>query len=593
MAAFALGLLGDADARDSLEAALDDASPLVQGSAAEALGLLGDPRAAPALGRLLARIVESGVVTVPPPEQDEARRDTPEAAFRLGVEALARLDAYDSLAGAVLDQSGLPRVNWWPVAAALARLENAGSRTALITLAKDANPYTRAFAARGLGVLGAQGATGGAVETVSVLIDLLRAPEPTVVIEALRSLGRVADPISAEPIERLIEAPDTDAQVRLEAVAAAGHFRGAAGLFDLLLNFLAHPNPSIRAAALRSIASLDPDSFITVLSGLEPDPHWTVRAALAGVLGTLPVERGAPRLRRMLEDPDQRVLPAVLDSLVALRADGVEDIVLSHLTAEDPIVRRAAAAGVAILKPPSGATALRDAFRRASQDSTYVASAAALAALTAYGGDVARPVLEEALGDKDWAVRVRAAELLSAIDPERAGEFAQAIRPAPGRLDDAAYADPALVDPQVSPQVYIETDRGRIQLELAVLDAPLTVATFTELARAGFYNGLAVHRVVPGFVVQSGDPRGDSEGGPGFTIRDEINERLYVRGAVGMALDWPDTGGSQFFITLSPQPQLDARYTVFGRVVDGMDVVDALEPWDLIRAVQVWDGTGQ
>ncbi len=97
------------------------------------------------------------------------------------------------------------------------------------------------------------------------------------------------------------------------------------------------------------------------------------------------------------------------------------------------------------------------------------------------------------------------------------------------------------------------------------------------LARSGFFNGLSVHRVVPDFVIQSGDPRGDGEGGPGYTIRDELSGRPYLRGTVGMALDlWRDTGGSQFFITHSPQPHLDAKYTVFGRVIAGMDVVDKL-----------------
>lgn len=587
MAAFALGLIGDPASREPLEAALDDPSPLMQASAAEALGLIGDAQAAPAIERLLERIVASGVVTVPPPDEDEARRDVPASAFRLGVYALARLNAYEPLAAAVLDASGQPRVNWWPVAYALSRLENPRARTALIALAKDPHPYTRAYAARGLGAM------GDSTEVVPLLVSMLEAPERSVAIEAIRSLGRIGDPAAAEPIERLIEARDTDAQVRLEAVAAAGSFRGAAPLFDLLLNFLAHPNPGIRAAALRSVASLDPEGFITVLSGLDPDPHWTVRAALAQVLGTLSPERGVPRLVQMLDDEDQRVVPSVIASLVTLRPPDIDDIVLSRLGASDPIVRLAAAEGVGRLKPEAGPTALREAFERASTDSTYVARAAALAALAEYGADVARPLLEQALADPDWAVRVRAAELLTAADPTRAEELAVAIRPAPGRLAEDAYAAPTLVNPPVSPQVYIETDRGRIQFELAVLDAPITVENFSELARAGFYNGLAVHRVVPDFVIQTGDPRGDSEGGPGYTIRDEINERPYLRGTVGMALDWADTGGSQFFITLSPQPQLDARYTVFGRVVDGMEVVDALQPWDLIRAVQVWDGTGQ
>ncbi|OLC45833.1 MAG: peptidylprolyl isomerase [Acidobacteria bacterium 13_1_40CM_65_14] len=139
--------------------------------------------------------------------------------------------------------------------------------------------------------------------------------------------------------------------------------------------------------------------------------------------------------------------------------------------------------------------------------------------------------------------------------------------------------------------MYLDTDRGSIQIELAVIDAPLTVENFITLARRGYFNGLGVHRVVPDFVIQDGDPRGDGEGGPGYTIRDEFNERPYLRGTVGMALDpWPDTGGSQWFITHSPQPHLDAKYTVFGRVISGMEIVDQIQQWDVIRRVRVWDG---
>ena len=93
------------------------------------------------------------------------------------------------------------------------------------------------------------------------------------------------------------------------------------------------------------------------------------------------------------------------------------------------------------------------------------------------------------------------------------------------------------------------------------------------------------------WVTQDGDPRDDGNGGPGYAIRDEMNPRRYERGALGMALSGPDTGGSQYFITHSPQPHLDAKYTVFGEVVSGMDVVDKLQQGDLIRGVRVWDGT--
>ncbi len=117
--------------------------------------------------------------------------------------------------------------------------------------------------------------------------------------------------------------------------------------------------------------------------------------------------------------------------------------------------------------------------------------------------------------------------------------------------------------------------RGTIEIVLDVIETPLTTATFIDLARRGFFDGLTFHRVEPGFVVQGGDPRADGSGGPGFTQRCELGERPFGRGAVGMALSGRDTGGSQFFITQTPQPHLDGAYTLFGQVTKGMEIVDA------------------
>jgi len=133
-------------------------------------------------------------------------------------------------------------------------------------------------------------------------------------------------------------------------------------------------------------------------------------------------------------------------------------------------------------------------------------------------------------------------------------------------------------------------DGHRLRHVVEVRNDSFKTPVFITLARKGYYNGLQVHRVVPNFVVQDGDPRGDGEGGPGYTIRDELNQRPFVRGTVGMALSWKDTGGSQFFITHSPQPHLDALYTAFGHVVNGMDVVDRIQQGDTIQRVRVWDG---
>lgn len=96
--------------------------------------------------------------------------------------------------------------------------------------------------------------------------------------------------------------------------------------------------------------------------------------------------------------------------------------------------------------------------------------------------------------------------------------------------------------------------------------------------------------MVPNFVLQAGDPRGDSSGGTGYAIRCEVGEGFYMRGSVGMALDGKDTGGSQFFITLLPQPHLNGRYTLFGHVRDGFAVLDQIEPGDRIRRIRIWDG---
>jgi len=139
-----------------------------------------------------------------------------------------------------------------------------------------------------------------------------------------------------------------------------------------------------------------------------------------------------------------------------------------------------------------------------------------------------------------------------------------------------------------SVKAILTTEKGAFTIEFFPEDAPLTVDNFIKLARARYFNGLEVHRVVPNFVMQDGDPRGDGNGGPGWSIRCEMNMRPYERGAVGMALAGKDTGGSQWFVTHSPQPHLDGGYTVFGRVSEtDMLVVDKIARGDRILNVRI------
>jgi cyclophilin family peptidyl-prolyl cis-trans isomerase len=127
-------------------------------------------------------------------------------------------------------------------------------------------------------------------------------------------------------------------------------------------------------------------------------------------------------------------------------------------------------------------------------------------------------------------------------------------------------------------QATLHTSHGAIALELFDDDAPKTVANFRELSEKGFYDGLIFHRVIPDFMIQAGCPQGTGTGGPGYTFADEINDHKIVRGTLAMANAGPNTNGSQFFlVTAEATPWLDGKHTAFGRVVEGMDAVDAIE----------------
>jgi cyclophilin family peptidyl-prolyl cis-trans isomerase/HEAT repeat protein len=593
MAVFALGLIGDAAARPVLLGALKDAEPIVQGRAAEALGMIANLAGtapatdagrsdAAAVAEMIRVHVAAGALNGLEPDDLTYPLAPSVEAVRLGLYALVRLGSYDALAAAALDASGQPVSTWWPVAYALQRLGDPRAAPALTRLLETPGRYTAAFAARGLGTTKATQAAAA----LRSLVDARRAPE-AVVVQAIRALALMGDS-GAEPVlTRVVTTAAAGLTIRTEAMAALVPIAGA-GSVDLMLELISDPTPAIRGGAIRILARVDPDAFLAALSGLDVDRDWTVRAAQATALGTLPERRGVPRLLDMLADGDVRLVPGVLAALVAARAPEAQQVLLERLKADDFVTRAAAANGLAELKVPAAVPALVAAFRANDGDSTYVARAAILSALAQLDRTAARPLLQEALTARDWALRVRAAALLR--EQGVTDNVETSIRPAPSGRVIPGEEWQALLAPPFSPHAFIETDRGTIEIELAILDAPLTVANFMTLARRGFFNGTAIHRVVADFVVQDGDPRGDGEGGPGFTIRDEMNQRPYLRGTVGMALDWEDTGGSQFFITHSPQPHLDGRYTVFGHVVSGMEVVDAIQPWDVIRQVRIRDG---
>ena len=579
MAAFALGLIGHASATAPLTQALGDADPLVRGKAAEALGQIGAKDAAAAIGTLVRDLARHPAVTAMTPDDEKWPAAAEAEAFKLALFALVRLGAYEPLAGAVVED-GRPVSNWWPVAFALQRINDPRAVPALTALAKGPGKYTVGFAARGLGASKDPSAA-------AALLPLLERTRPLEVkVSAIRAVAQLNAESAVEPLLALVNDAAVDPSIKLEAVTALGTMRAAPAL-SIVQDLMTDGWPVMRIAATRAAALIDPETFLLVLASLEPDRDWTVRAAFAGVLATMPPDAAVDRVRAMLDDEDKRVWPAALRALVRLKVPDVSAMLLAKVTEPDFAVRAAVSTLIGELKPEGAAAALREAYKIAQPDLAYLARSAAIEALVKFGAAEATETLTLALGDKEWAVRVKAAELLAGLDPS--GDYRAAIRPVPTPAL-APYNSPALIAPDFSPHVFIDTAKGTIEFELAMLDAPQTSHNFITLARKGFFNGLAVHRVVPNFVVQDGDSRGDGEGGPGYSIRDELNERPFLRGTVGMALSWKDTGGSQFFIMHSPAPHLDARYTAFGHVVNGMDVVDKIQQGDVIQRVRVWDG---
>ena len=211
------------------------------------------------------------------------------------------------------------------------------------------------------------------------------------------------------------------------------------------------------------------------------------------------------------------------------------------------------------------------------------AALAILGALAKQKNKEANDAIKTALDSKDHLLRRRAASLLKA---NAVGDFSDRIGTVQTRNTEADYRR-AIARIGKKPTATVMTNKGSFTIEFLAEDSPLTVDNFLQLAKRGYFNGQTIPRVVANFVVQAGDPRGDQNGGPGYTIRCEINEVPYERASVGMALSGKDTGGSQWFVTHSPQPHLDGGYTVFGRVIRGMEVVDRIARGDRIVRVVV------
>jgi cyclophilin family peptidyl-prolyl cis-trans isomerase/HEAT repeat protein len=587
--AFALGNIPDPRAAQSLRALAADGEAVVRRAAVFALGLHGEGAAesrppllraardgdrevgalaVEALARLGTPLVEVEAALAPLPAEERLARLLP-FLFRFQEEATV------AVAAAALDREGTLGSS---AGYALARYPRPAAAPHLRRMLADPRPAMRGWAARGLGQVG----TGSDLPLLRPLLDD-DAPGP--VVQALRAAVRlVGEGKAAAPADwrgRLLELlDDPRASVRVAAVEAAGIWLGDEALAAALRARYRSGPLRERQLALLALAAGGDAQAPDLLSAAARAPEWPLRASAAEGAAKLGL---SSVLASLQSDPAAAVRVAVFGARLAKASDADGETIARAALGDADVVVRSSALDWLAEHPRLPAAEVAAALTRAAGDDLDDARRSAVEALRARA--LAQPLERDAVlaalrgvpASASWVLRRAAAAALVALG-EPAPPAGEAARPLPV----AVYRD--LVLASESPhRVRMETEAGDVTLELDCPLAPLTCANFLSLAGQGFYDGLAFHRVVPDFVVQGGDPRGDGSGGPGWEVRDEINLLRYDGpGVVGMALSGPDTGGSQFFVTLSPQPHLDGGYTAFGRVVSGRDVLERLEQWDRI-----------
>lgn len=589
-----LGRIGDARGRGALAALLIDRDATVRRASAFSLGQLGEEGDVE-IASLLLRSVgdsdrETGVLAV-------------EALARIGVvleDVVARLlegpveELFPRLLPSLFRFEGAGVVGWAvqgleledpmlrsQAAHALAREPQEGGLEALRTLTGDADPWIAGWAGRALGRIGDRSDLGR-------LEGLSNRPEPGPVIQALRAArrlfvdGRAAPPATWRPrILTLLDDPRPG--VRVTAIEAAASWL----LDDTLGNRLTEIAESEageprRLAVMALTEANDPRAprLVEALAGEREAVDRARSAAASGLLGAVDL------LNVLGEDADPTVRAAALAVWLGLEPADVETRVRQALEDTDAGVRATALEWL-VNRPILEASELRAALQRQPRDRIADARVAAIRALGARAAAVApeqasiiETLAETAVGGDD-GMRRAAIDMLGSLDQNQ-----PPLGPAGGSIKPvAAYRDMVLqtLEPR---HVDLETTAGTARLRLECPRAPLTCLSFMQLANQGFYDDLPFHRVVPDFVVQAGDPRGDGRGGPGYRLRDENTRLRYDRGVVGLALSGPDTGGSQFFVTLSPQPHLDGAYPAFGVVVSGLEVLDKIVQGDRIVRVR-------
>ncbi|MEO8334927.1 MAG: peptidylprolyl isomerase [bacterium] len=481
--------------------------------------------------------------------------------------------------------------------------------TPLLASTDSAIAWRAAYAlARGRSIAGARALLGTARSPwASVREQVARGAAKSI---AGDSLGEIARGI----LTRLIA--DTSARVRVNAVRSLSSYGTSAR--SAVLGALSDPDMGVRLVAAQSLepvldaaasswnSAFDVDTTFTVRraiadgasrhgislaerAGWMTSDEWELRAAAAEFAGRGIASAAAARLMHFSSDPDGRVRAVAAGALARLADSAatrelVRGRLRAMLTDSDVGVRTASLEGLMRGASTSDLAAAISSFSIATADRD---NDARLAFWRFLDSATARRSLPDTV-ERALRALQRPTDPLERLAAARVPRFAGWRDSAGTARPLAWYEERARESEGKPPRLLIQTLHGTMELLLFSREAPLTTYNIVTLAQRKYFDGQRFHRVVPNFVVQGGDPRGDGSGGPGYAIRDELNRRRYTRGALGMALSGPNTGGSQFFITHSPQPHLDGGYTVFGELTRGGDALDRIVQGDRIVGVTVF-----
>ncbi len=606
----AVGHIGDFQGTDLLLELLQDPDSTVQREAAFALGLLRDPRALPALRELVVNTaaerqndVHAEAVTAIAklggaeaaavfrellgPWAARAASAAPPLAVDVALNEAWRLGA-DAPVEQMLDFAVSP-VRHAKIGAiySLARLRAPRAADVLLGATGDPDEDARGYAVRALTAPYADTAGLERTALAARVRRLVGDDNAHVRINALRALGSYRDSSLVPAVRDRLA--DEDLNVRVQAVTALGELGGGAAI--AALRDLVGGRPyAVRRAALIGLARTAGVAALDVIAEWLSNPEWRERAAGAEALGYIARDTVIPWLTYLTQDQDPRVAAVALTSLTAVGPDSATVWSRQLITRADAVVRALAAERLGAAANPADIDRLVAGYRLALRDSIPDARIAIVAAL----GRISEQGFAERIAVEDrFLTRVPASTdyLVKRAAQERFPAAARRWGPptpiATGRgFEDYRGIARRYLAGGGTQSIIVDTDRGRLTIDLFAADAPLTVSAFLQLVDQRVFDGGTWHRVVPNFVIQDGDPRGDGWGGPGFTLRDEVNRNRFQQGSVGIALSGPDTGGSQFFVTLSPQPHLDGTFTVIGRVISGMEVVDLITQGDRIRTIR-------